>query len=1207
MTWNLRRILLGTTISLAVLAACFALGVLPLNLFFLKTTITDAAWDHTGTELHVEGPLRLQLGWKPRLTARDVVVRWPNEPHPLSVSIGDISIQTRLSSAWRGEIDLQELVARGIVFEPGAPGLEPWLPENLRLEAAAPLHQDISLLLEARIGGEDWAARLTGASLDKLLAATQDYPITASLNLPGSDLDFSGSVLLPWEKPGVSGSIDVRSNDLSSLLSRLGREIPGLGPFSLQSEIALSKTTLELNRLSGRLDDFSFELSARVRDWSTRPWFDIKAYIPLIDPAILPAWKKIAADRGEGKPLDLKPVFDRLAAYDGQAEVSIDETRLAGFPLRRLAVTASLDKGLLTLEKASASVSGIDVSARASLDTSVACARLETSFKVPAMDLSILSDVLENDPRLEGSLENSALQTSSCGASPGDHLQSLETEFRADALTLSGIDGREPMSFRNIDAAVNWRNAGRIAFESELMGEALALSAGFGSIEQMSAEALWPVSLDARTRTLELSFSGKTAFHETGLILDLTLSSRFGNSDVSGMLAWSGPGSGLPLKADLRSTLLDLGEFSQLLPDDDAGEPGSIRDWSELLDEADLLQRWQSVPRFDVKLAVDRLEGTAYEIGSLRLDARVEDRQLKNGRMRLGFEGVNLEGALNVDMRAPSALLDYRVNMKNLDVGRLMKAMKLSDTVDAHVEQADMHFKSRGATLRELVGNMSVDSTLRFLRWSFVAGPKSRTFEIALSEVDLHAARGADTIWETRGALNGFPLNARLKTPNLRDVFDQNAPLPLQLIIASRNDITMLDLTAYPETGDGLRSEILLSGRYSNDENVDLSTLPSPLEDYSLRTDLLLRKNEYLASDIDVRVGSSKATGTFRVEPAGRGFLLSLDAGSTFLETDDLVRWVREYREMREFMTAPEEADPGEAPVSAGLLTLVDQYLEEFIGENTWDMQVEISELRSGGSLLGEAAFGLHVHDRGVVLDPATIKLPGGDVSIKYSSAGQNSGWDYRLDVDIDRLEYGGLLRLYDPDSTAEGVIHLDTALHSHAQGPEDSVNHLEGTIDLAVFPENAGARFLDLWASNLILALLPFGENQQKKLNCMVARFEVENGVMTSRNTFLDSTDIIVRARGDIDLARRQLDLLAVPQAKREKFLSVSAPIKATGPFDDFSVRVVSGSFIITMVRWYYGLIYVPWKWLTGERFPADGIATCYRAMDWDVPTEAR
>jgi hypothetical protein len=74
-------------------------------------------------------------------------------------------------------------------------------------------------------------------------------------------------------------------------------------------------------------------------------------------------------------------------------------------------------------------------------------------------------------------------------------------------------------------------------------------------------------------------------------------------------------------------------------------------------------------------------------------------------------------------------------------------------------------------------------------------------------------------------------------------------------------------------------------------------------------------------------------------------------------------------------------------------------------------------------------------------------------------------------------------------------------------------------------------------------------------------------------------------------------------PQAKLEKFLSVSTPIAVTGPFNDYRVGVAPGGFFTTLFRWYYGLIYVPWKRLTGERFPPDGIATCYNAMDWELP----
>jgi len=202
------------------------------------------------------------------------------------------------------------------------------------------------------------------------------------------------------------------------------------------------------------------------------------------------------------------------------------------------------------------------------------------------------------------------------------------------------------------------------------------------------------------------------------------------------------------------------------------------------------------------------------------------------------------------------------------------------------------------------------------------------------------------------------------------------------------------------------------------------------------------------------------------------------------------------------------------------------------------------------------------------ILDPATIRLPGGNVTARYSSIGDSSGWDSKLDVFIERLEYGGLLRLFKPESAASGEVFVDASLRSHAVSHEAAVNHLQGTIDLAVFPDDIEAGFLDLWASNLVFALLPAGDNQEKKMNCMVARFEVENGVMKSKQTFLDSTDIIIRARGDIDLANRQLDLLAAPQAKVEKFLSVSSPIQVKGPFDDFKVGVAPGGFVMTMIH---------------------------------------
>ena len=106
----------------------------------------------------------------------------------------------------------------------------------------------------------------------------------------------------------------------------------------------------------------------------------------------------------------------------------------------------------------------------------------------------------------------------------------------------------------------------------------------------------------------------------------------------------------------------------------------------------------------------------------------------------------------------------------------------------------------------------------------------------------------------------------------------------------------------------------------------------------------------------------------------------------------------------------------------------------------------------------------------------------------------------------------------------------------------------------------------------------------------------------MQSQQIMLDSTDVIVRGKGSIDLGRQELDLIFVPQAKLERFLSVSSPMTVTGSFDDFHVKMAGGGLLGIGFRWYLSLVYVPWKRLTGERFPADGTPACKKAMGWEA-----
>ncbi len=210
----------------------------------------------------------------------------------------------------------------------------------------------------------------------------------------------------------------------------------------------------------------------------------------------------------------------------------------------------------------------------------------------------------------------------------------------------------------------------------------------------------------------------------------------------------------------------------------------------------------------------------------------------------------------------------------------------------------------------------------------------------------------------------------------------------------------------------------------------------------------------------------------------------------------------------------------------------------------------------------------------------------------------RHSGWPTAL-----------LLRLSDPFFEDEGLASLDVNLMADTAWEPDIpalellLRHADGYIDAAVWPERADADLIVLWTANLVFALLPAPTVDGKsRLNCVVAAFEADNGVLKANTAIIDSTETIVRGRGSINLNEGERDLLVTPQAKREKFLSASTPIRVTGPLNSFEVGVVPGGLLGTAMKWYTSLVYVPYKWVTGKRFPADGVATCLDAMRYET-----
>ena len=1233
-----------------MLLAAIGFGLVPINLFFAKPAISELVTQKLGMNLEIHGPLRIRFGPAPTLTASGITFRFPAADDKPLLRVEQLAIKPRLLALLDGDVFLRRFNAEGVEFDycqsvpPGSGAISGptshkgslpsiaidqlriqdirllcsnkegelrILPQHLDLEASAPLNGPMEASVAGRSDKHEIHLALSSGSLAQMLEDSASFPFELKLQALDSEISITGSVSAPLSKPEITVK---------------GELVSG-----------------EMERATGNR---RMSMSGMARSFSSRPYFEADVKLEQID---LQRLFDGAEEPGENEEsTDFRPVYELLTRFDARANIKIERLLNAPLPVSDLMLEASLEEGVLDLSKAELLLAGSAVTAEALLDTRSDCVRLTSRLQITDFDLGQLNRFLDNNASLGGRLDQAELGSSSCGDTVPEHLESLQ--MAVTAIGLAGFWDKEklPLSFHSLQAEINWKETGSLSFEGELLDENLSVSASFASIESIQSGNLWPLNIDARGDASQLTLAGEAAFLESRLDLDVSLSfevARFGalhawigsnpentlalqgrtslkydkdglsmnnlnvtlgSSDLKGSTFWAGPSSSLPLVFNLQSNKLDLTQLSNLFPKTAEPEQAERLQWAELITQSEWLEQWFELPALDIDFSVNHVDGIRTNLADAALHVNLRDRLIEDGRFNIRLEDIAIEGAVEANLRQRPWTVAYKAVLSNIDIGRVLAAFELADNVEAHAQRASIQYTSEGHTLNQLAENSRLQSKIEDLHWAFEAGAENQRHEIDLAVMELTTAASSASTWLASGYVNDVPFEAWMKTPSLRSTFSPTAQLPLTLVIGSGDDIVMLDTVIDRKSTAERFISLSVSGESMDHENLDLSQLESPLKDYQFNSDVTIRENQLLFSQLQAKVGTSHASGNINIRYEEPNYLFDIDINSPFIETDDLVKFAKDWRKERHLPAdeSPVKNDP-EANYG-GAITLISQSVDDFTDKNNFDVSIIVDELHSSGHLLGAAQLMLKAEGNEILLDPLQITFPGRKTEASYFRRQVGAGFEYAFDMDIEGLEYGGLLRLLNPDSEASGKLFLDVSLTSRPPDTNQAINHLQGTFDLALFPEDAEAGFLDLWASNLIIALLSTTGESDKKMNCMVGRFDVENGIMNSKSTFLDTTEVIIRARGNIDLVNRELDLLIAPQSKHEKFLSISTPIAVKGPFSDFSVGVAPGGFLTTMFRWYYGFVYVPWKWLTGERFPPDGIATCYKAMDWELPENA-
>lgn len=362
-----------------------------------------------------------------------------------------------------------------------------------------------------------------------------------------------------------------------------------------------------------------------------------------------------------------------------------------------------------------------------------------------------------------------------------------------------------------------------------------------------------------------------------------------------------------------------------------------------------------------------------------------------------------------------------------------------------------------------------------------------------------------------------------------------------------------------------------------------------PFASYQLRTDLNLRPQTVEMKKLFVKTGASSLQGSARLEEEGEKTIVDLKLHSPMVQIDDFVfddwSWTNEAPDADEIASDSKEELPRDNK------KLFDP---EILAKYDCSLLVESEEVLSGEDLLGSGRLNASLRDGRIRVNPLKVNLPGGEILISASLQPGFEQSDAELDVEMKNFDIGIYVRRSKPESEMGGLVNLDVYLRSSAASLAEMLENGTGYLDFSGKLENFGSGIIDLWAVNLVSALVSSTDGRQSQINCAVGRWSVENGILSSDAFFIDTSRIRICAEGKVDLKEKRIDLSALPRAKRAEFFSLATPVEVHGTFSDLNVGLGGGGVVGTAVKFIASPVSTPLKRMFSRKIPSDGRDVC-------------
>ena len=443
--------------------------------------------------------------------------------------------------------------------------------------------------------------------------------------------------------------------------------------------------------------------------------------------------------------------------------------------------------------------------------------------------------------------------------------------------------------------------------------------------------------------------------------------------------------------------------------------------------------------------------------------------------------------------------------------------------------------------------------------------------DFALRIATREAARGTATpdsqiVVEAKGTYAGQPVTGQLVGGALLSLRDAQRPYPVDFkLVNGPTHVRLTGTLTDPLTFGGADLKLELAGADMRDL-YHLTGIPIPeTPAYRIAGQLDYADHKFRFRGFRGVVGSSDLRGTIEEDPGQERPMVIADLASTKIDLADLGGFIgttpgrlstpnQSSAQKREL--ARTEASPKllpDTPISLPKLRAADVKLR-YRSEHILGRSVPLDNL----------VVNLSIVNGKVALEPISFGVGRGRIAGTVALDGTGDVIRAKGAVDFEHVDVARLMaatHMFGGAGAIGGHMDIVTSGNSMAQ----MLGNGDGGLRLLMIGGDLSALLVDLSGLELGNAILSaLGFPQRTPVECMIADFSLQKGLLNTRTLLLVTKEANVHGTGSVNLRNETIDYKLNTEAAHFSIGSLHAPINIKGPLKSPSIRPEVGELAV-------------------------------------------